>query len=183
MEFEFVKGYENLYKINRNGDIYSCWYKKNIIPQETEDGYLWVKLSNEEGRKKYRLHRLLSIQFIDNPDNLPEVDHIDRNKNNNSISNLRWVSRIINRRNRDDVIENMTDEQKEERLNKIREYKKVWAEKDRREKGIKEKVKGFDENEYHKEYNKKKRANETSEQKDLRLQKRREQYKLNKDKI
>ncbi len=82
-------------------------------------------------------------------------------------------------------VPNRTPEQLKERQkkynelhkDKIRETSKIWAEKDRRAKGIKEKVIGFDENKYHREYNKAKRANETPEQKEARLQKRREQYK------
>ena len=50
------------------------------------------------------IHRLLALQFISNPDNKPEVDHIDRYKNNKTLSNLRWVTRIENRRNRPDII-------------------------------------------------------------------------------
>lgn len=60
---------------------------------------------------------------------------------------------------------------------KIRETARLWAEKDRREKGVKEKVVGFDEKKYQREYKREKRAKETEEQKELRLQKRREQYK------
>lgn len=176
---EFIKGYENLYKINSNGEIYSCWYKKIMTYNETEDGYYYVNLSREDGRKKYRIHRLLAIQFIPNPDNLPEVDHIDRNKKNNSLDNLRWVSKKDNRNNRADIIENLTDEQKEERNNKIREYKKKWAEKDRREKGYKIKAEMLisKEPDYQAKWAREKRAKETPEQKEARLQKRREQYK------
>ena len=48
----------------------------------------------------YYYHRILARHFIPNPDNLPQVDHIDRNKTNNSIENLRWVSSSDNNRNR-----------------------------------------------------------------------------------
>ena len=50
--------------------------------------------------RTYRLHRILARHFIPNPNNLPEVDHVDRNPSNNSIDNLRWVSRSENARNR-----------------------------------------------------------------------------------
>ena len=139
MEFEFIKGYENLYKINKNGDIYSCWYKKNMTPLVNKDGYKYVCLKKEGKRSKGFIHRLLGKQYLDNPDNKPEIDHIDRNKDNNSLDNLRWVSRVENRRNRADIIENLTEEQKEERQKKIRERARIWAEKDRRNKGIKPK--------------------------------------------
>jgi hypothetical protein len=139
-EFEYIKGYENLYKINKNGDIYSCIYRKNIVHQTTGDNYKYVHLSKEGKRFKARVHRLLALQYLLNPDNLPEVDHIDRDKNNNTLINLRWVTRIENRHNRPDIIVNLTDEQKEERNIKIREYKRLWAQKNRKEKEPKIKV-------------------------------------------
>ena len=52
-------------------------------------GYVQVKLNG----KTYQYHRILVKHFIPNPDDLPEIDHIDRNKVNNSLENLRWVSR------------------------------------------------------------------------------------------
>lgn len=139
---EFIKGYENLYKINREGQIYSCGKGLTMKQQSSEDGYIYVKLKSfdEEGNKIYNkcyIHRLLANQYHPNPDNKPEVDHIDRNKQNNSLDNLRWVTRIENRHNRPDFLENYTEEQLKERQDKINEYKRNWAEKDRRGKGMK----------------------------------------------
>ena len=50
--------------------------------------------------RPYQLHRILAKHFLPNPDNLPQVDHIDRNPLNNSIENLRWVSASDTMRNR-----------------------------------------------------------------------------------
>lgn len=184
-EFEFIKGYENLYMINRNGEIKSCGKGMIMKQQETDDGYLWVKLTKyvngEKERKKCYIHRLVGIQYLDNPDNKPEIDHIDRNTKNNLLDNLRWVCKKENRRNRPDIIENLTEEQKEERLDKIRQYKKEWAENNRREKGckIKSEMNLTKDPEYYAKKSKERRAKETPEQKELRLLKRRERYKLN----
>jgi len=130
-EFEYIKGYENLYKINKNGDIYSCIYRKNIVHQITGDNYKYVHLSKEGKRFKARVHRLLALQYLLNPDNLPEVDHIDRDKNNNTLINLRWVSRKENRNNRPDIIINLTPEQLEVRKARTLERAKLWARKNR----------------------------------------------------
>lgn len=51
-------------------------------------GYMYVMINY----KNYRVHRLVAETFIPNPDNKPTVDHIDRNKTNNSIRNLRWAT-------------------------------------------------------------------------------------------
>jgi len=135
-DFEFIKGYENLYKINRQGQIYSCWYKKVMTPMLSKDGYSYIHLKKPSSienniitrdRHKGFIHRLLALQYIENPENKPEVDHIDRNKTNNIIENLRWVTRLENRRNRTDLLELLTPEQIEERKIKMRVYKAEWA--------------------------------------------------------
>jgi hypothetical protein len=122
-----IKGYEGLYQINRQGEIWSISQRKFMKPQKTEDGYLWVKLQKDKICHKGRIHRLLAIQYIDNPDNLPECDHIDRNKMNNSIENLRWVSKQDNMKNKPTYHENMTEDQLEKRKQHNKEVKALWA--------------------------------------------------------
>ena len=135
MEFEFIKGYENLYKINRNGEVYSCHYNKIIKPQLKVDGYLFIHLSKEGIRKKFYVHRITALQYIENPDNLPEVDHIDRNKQNNCVENLRWVTRIMNARNKATYKDNLSEEEKKARDDRRKERQRLWAEKKRRSLG------------------------------------------------
>ena len=59
-------------------------------------GYLACALNG----KTYDKHRLIGEQFIPNPDNLPQIDHINRDRTDNHINNLRWVSRSDNDKNR-----------------------------------------------------------------------------------
>ena len=59
-------------------------------------GYVRVQLN----RRPYLYHRILAKHFIPNPDDLPEVDHADRDKINNSLGNLRWVNKRENMSNR-----------------------------------------------------------------------------------
>jgi hypothetical protein len=90
-----IVGYEGRYKINKNGDVWSCKTNR-FMSVFKDDDYYCVRV----GKKKYYLHKLLGLQFIPNPYNLPVIDHIDRNSENNCIENLRWSSHNTNNQNR-----------------------------------------------------------------------------------
>ena len=66
------------------------------LTQHKRTGYVHVWLNGNT----YYYHRILAKHFIPNPDDLPEVDHVDRDKANNSLDNLRWVNRSENNSNR-----------------------------------------------------------------------------------
>ena len=59
-------------------------------------GYVIITLNN----KSHLKHRIIALQFIPNPDNLPQIDHINHNKTDNRIENLRWVSHLQNMNNK-----------------------------------------------------------------------------------
>jgi len=64
----------------------------NVIKQCLRSGYPYVTIWNSEGHKKMSVHRLLAIAYIPNPENKPFVNHIDGKRDNNSLSNLEWVT-------------------------------------------------------------------------------------------
>lgn len=66
---------------------------------KTGNGYMNVRLATKDGRKNIHVHRLVAETFIENPDNKPCVDHINRNRVDNSVENLRWVTLSENQRN------------------------------------------------------------------------------------
>lgn len=61
-----------------------------------KDGYLSVDLYKDGQRSKKRVNRIVAEAFIPNPDDKPEVDHLDGNKKNNSVENLEWVTKKEN---------------------------------------------------------------------------------------
>lgn len=83
--------------------------EKTLNPQKDHKGYLYVRLYNEKGWKYFKVHILVANAFIPNALNEPTIDHIDRNKENNKIDNLRWASYIVQANNKDKtkIIENM----------------------------------------------------------------------------
>jgi len=94
--FKEIKGYEH-YLVSDNGEVYSLKSNKILKPDIDKDGYEIYRISNEENKRKaFKGHRLVGLTFIDNPNNLPIVNHIDGNKRNNHLSNLEWCTNEYN---------------------------------------------------------------------------------------
>lgn len=86
-----IKGYEGLYAITEDGQVWS--YRRNkYLKQQQARNYLSIELHKDNNRKNYFIHRLVAETYIPNPHNLPEVNHIDENKYNNCVDNLEWIS-------------------------------------------------------------------------------------------
>lgn len=85
------------YLIDTDGNIYNKRTNKKLKISDNGRGYKKVSLYTEEGKtiNKY-VHRLVAETFIDNPNNLSEVNHIDEDKANNSVDNLEWCDRKYN---------------------------------------------------------------------------------------
>lgn len=90
-----IKDYPN-YKINESGDVKSTYVSKTLRPRGAGRGYFCYELRNEFQKKNKYVHRLVAEAFIPNPNKLPQVDHIDGDKSNNHVSNLRWISNYDN---------------------------------------------------------------------------------------
>lgn len=100
-----IPGYEGLYQISSKGRVKRILYRNQyatlILPRimkldPNDRGYLRVTLTKNGNRTQFRVHRLVAQCFIPNPDELPEVNHIDMNKSNNNVDNLEWCTRDYN---------------------------------------------------------------------------------------
>ena len=92
-----IAGYEGLYAVTSCGKVWSYKYKKFLKPGVNRYGYLYVILCKDGQNKLYKIHRLVAEAYIPNPNNLPQVDHIDNDKTHNYVNNLQWIT------NRDNV--------------------------------------------------------------------------------
>lgn len=87
-----VVGYEGLYMISSLGRCLSLSTQKLKSSRQVGKGYMAFNLwKNNVGRNEY-VHRALANAFIPNPNNLPQVDHINAVRDDNRLENLRWVS-------------------------------------------------------------------------------------------
>jgi hypothetical protein len=88
------------YSISNWGNVKNMTTDKILVNIKSTRGYLFVGLSKNGKRKMFLISRLVGEYFLDNFDPLLEIDHIDRNPQNNNITNLRCVNRSENQRNR-----------------------------------------------------------------------------------
>lgn len=88
-----IKGYEGLYQISNFGRVFSVKRKLYLKPRHnTGSTYQYVILYNKNGYKNFRVHHLVASHFIPKPKNKDYVNHLDGNKENNSMYNLEWCT-------------------------------------------------------------------------------------------
>lgn len=104
-QWKDVLGYEGIYQVSSAGNIkrlpiilHSRFYKEKLLTicHNTGTGYDFVCLRKNDYDKNFSVHRLVAQAFIPNPNNYSEVNHIDGNKQNNSVDNLEWCTRSEN---------------------------------------------------------------------------------------
>ena len=89
---EIWSDYDDYYKVSTIGNVYSIKRNRLLNQNLNYCGYLIVS----HYKTKKLVHRLVAEMFIPNPLNLPEINHIDGNKQNNVINNLEWCTHIEN---------------------------------------------------------------------------------------
>lgn len=97
-----IKGWEGLYQVSNLGRVKSLNYNKEktskVLRTKKARGYDRVCLCRKGYHKYISVHRVVAMMFVPNPDNKPEVNHIDGNKSNNTVNNLEWVTSRENTR-------------------------------------------------------------------------------------
>ena len=95
-----IDGYPD-YRISNYGRVMSLkrGLKRVLKPQKDKDGYLICSLWENNKGKTLKIHRLVAEAFIPNPDNKTEIDHINTDKTDNRVENLRWVTNKENMNN------------------------------------------------------------------------------------
>jgi len=96
-----ITGYKDIYQVSNLGRVKSLsrfQSKTEIILKGEIDkrGYKRVRLSKDNTTKKFQIHRLVSLAFIDNINNKPQINHIDGNPSNNNVNNLEWCTQSEN---------------------------------------------------------------------------------------
>lgn len=92
MQFKDILGYENRYSIDRNGNVFSHKLNRLLKPKIDKDGYKSVALTVDGTTKHLRVHRLVAITYIPNPNNYTIVNHINEIKDDNRVENLEWCT-------------------------------------------------------------------------------------------
>lgn len=91
----WIQGYEGLYSIDIDGNIWS-YHNSKMKLKAHKSKYIEISLRKDGIDRRYKVHRLIANAFIPNPDHLPQINHIDGDKYNNKIDNLEWVTNADN---------------------------------------------------------------------------------------
>ena len=93
-----IEDFEGLYAVSDRGRVMNLKSGKILKPRVNSQGYAFVGLHKNGKSKQCTIHRLTADAFIENPNNLAQVNHIDENKRNNDVKNLEWVTASQNNR-------------------------------------------------------------------------------------
>ena len=96
-EWRDIPGYESFYQVSNLGNVRSIRFNKiRNMKSWDSNGYRAVELYLNNNGYTVGIHRLVALALIPNPENKPEVNHKDRNRSNNNVENLEWVTQSEN---------------------------------------------------------------------------------------
>lgn len=91
-----IKNFEDLYSVDKEGNVFGHKRNKIVKQKLNEFGYCTIKLCKENKLYYFMVHRLVAQAFIPNPNNLPQINHKDGDKQNNNVDNLEWCTQSYN---------------------------------------------------------------------------------------
>jgi len=97
-QYAMITDYPN-YAVSSYGKVINITTGRILKPRKNRDGYYYVNLYKNKVMFYKKIHRLVTITFLNNPENKKCTDHIDRNKLNNNIANLRYATHSENSQN------------------------------------------------------------------------------------
>lgn len=130
-----VIGYEGLYQVSNKGNVKSLIYKRqngnaSILKLVTKNnGYIQVTLVKDE-YKSIQVHRLVAQMFIPNPENKPQVNHINGIRNDNRVENLEWVTASENQIHSHRILGNKSGYWMRDKIGALSVRKKLLIQKD-----------------------------------------------------
>lgn len=101
-EWKPLAGYEEHYLASNMGRLKSTWHMKERIIGGCfdQDGYIKITLTNpDRSQSTYRRARIIAQTWIPNPENKPEIDHINTDRTDDRVDNLKWVTSKENKQN------------------------------------------------------------------------------------
>jgi hypothetical protein len=104
-EYRPIPNYPN-YEVSNLGNVRQKLKNKILKGSPDKAGYLRVSLCDDSIVKVTKIHRIVAEVFLENPDNKNQVDHINNDKNDNSVNNLRWCTSQENNRNKPKSVKN-----------------------------------------------------------------------------
>ena len=125
-EWKEVHGYPD-YKISTMGRVMSYkWGKERLLEcNPNKEGYRLVQLLKNGKRKTIAVHRQMGLTFLPNFYGLPEVDHKDKNRQNNSLYNLHWVTKSEQNTNKTNYRTDITATDPKERVRIARQQREA----------------------------------------------------------
>jgi len=121
-EWKYIEGTNNQYIVSNLGSVISLRQRMQTLTKTTQaSGYNYVMIEINGKPKNYRLHKLVAMAFVPNPNNYTEINHIDGNKKNNRSDNLVWCNRSMNMRHYYRTLGHKGHPQSEETKQKLRD--------------------------------------------------------------